>query len=210
MKNNKSIETFFALIRAGLWADKLVHGEELIVNGSSNVDWEEVYRIAEEQSVIGVVLAGIEKTNMNRTDNLNRPSQGMLLQWIGEMQMLEQQNKEMNYFIGVLIDKMRVDGINAVLVKGQGVAQCYQRPLWRVSGDVDFLLDKENYFKAIDYLMPLASLAEQQDERNLSYGIASLGWPRYSTINAANARHSSYSFILRNRSNSRSLSISSR
>lgn len=40
----------------------------------------------------------------------------------------------MNYFIGVLTDKIKEADIGAVLMKGQGVAQCYERPLWRVAG----------------------------------------------------------------------------
>lgn len=51
---------------------------------------------------------------------------------------------------------MRKAGIYAILVKGQGIAQCYERPLWRASGDVDFLLSEENYEKAKQYLLPFA------------------------------------------------------
>ena len=63
----------------------------------------------------------------------------------------------MNYFIGVIVDKMREAGVTTLLVKGQGVAQCYERPLWRPSGDVDFLLDKENYRKADEFFTSFAS-----------------------------------------------------
>lgn len=48
--------------------------------------------MAEEQSVIGVVLAGIEHSTI-------KPPQDLLLQWIGEVQVLEQQNKSMNDFV---------------------------------------------------------------------------------------------------------------
>jgi hypothetical protein len=63
----------------------------------------------------------------------------------------------MNYFIGVLVDKMREEGIYTLLVKGQGVAQCYERPLWRSSGDVDFFLNEEHYERAKEFLLPLSS-----------------------------------------------------
>ena len=37
----------------------------------------------------------------------------------------------MNYFIGVMTEKMTEAGIRSVLVKGQGGARCCERPLWR-------------------------------------------------------------------------------
>lgn len=155
MKTDKNIQDFFALLRAGLWEQA-----DAILN--DKVDWEKVYQLAEEQSVIGVVLAGIEKTNTNHSDNTNRPTQDFLLEWIGEVQLIEQQNLVMNQFIAELIEKLRKEDVYAILVKGQGVAQCYERPLWRASGDVDLLLSDTNYEKAKKILIPLADDVEQE------------------------------------------------
>lgn len=120
-----------------------------------SVDWEKVYQLAEEQSVIGLVLAGIENSNV-------RPPQDLLLQWIGEVQLLEQQNKAMNDFITLLIEKMRKADIYTLLVKRHGIAQCYERPLWRACGDVDLLLSDSNYEKAKSFLKPLASKVDSE------------------------------------------------
>lgn len=43
------------------------------------------------------------------------------LQFIGRTVQLEQRNQAMNYFIGVMVEKMREAGIVTVLVKGHGV-----------------------------------------------------------------------------------------
>ena len=155
MKKDKNTEAFLALVKAGLW-------ESVGVNPNANnnlypadeVDWYKVYQLAQEQSVIGVVLAGIERLKSANL-NLNVP-QDLLLQWIGEVQMLEQQNKAMNLFVAELIEKMRNADIYTLLVKGQGIAQCYERPLWRTSGDVDLYLSETNYKRAQDFLTPLA------------------------------------------------------
>ena len=155
MKEDKNIQAFFALLRAGLW-------EQADDSLNDKVDWEKVYQLAEEQSVIGVVLAGIEKTNTNRTDNTNRPTQDFLLEWIGEVQLIEQQNLAMNQFIAELIEKLRKEDVYAILVKGQGIAQCYEKPLWRSSGDIDLLLSDQNYEKAKTMLLPLASDVEKE------------------------------------------------
>ena len=78
---------------------------------------------------------------------------------------LEQRNQAMNYFIGVLVEKMREAGIYTVLVKGQGVGQCYDRPLWRSCGDVDLFFDAENYERAKTFLSPLAVEVEPEEKR---------------------------------------------
>ena len=144
------------MVRSGLWADTTAIDSWFMVHGSIQVDWEEVYQLAEEQSIIGVVLAGIEHINV-------KPPQELLLQWIGEVQMQEQQNKSMNLFIAGLVVWLRKADIYALLVKGQGIAQCYEKPLWRTSGDIDILLDGENYEKAKALLIPLADEVQGED-----------------------------------------------
>lgn len=161
---SNNIEAFLELVRAGLWTqpaqgskylDELSGKTEHKVQGS--VGWAEVYQLAEEQSVVGLVAAGMEKQG----DNLNVPLE-LKLQIIGEALQIEQQNREMNAFVAKLIDNMRPKGIYAILVKGQGVAQCYEHPLWRSCGDVDLLLSHDNYDKAKEFLAPLASSVETE------------------------------------------------
>ena len=158
-KKNKNLKTFFVFLRAGLWGNTgAVSGFKFQV--SSDEDWSAVYQLAQEQSVQGLVLQGIESFRIQ--DSGFKIPQMLLLQWIGEVQVIGLRNKAMNAFISELIEKLRKHGIFALLVKGQGVAQCYERPLWRASGDIDLLLDDNNYEKAKALLIPLAE--EVQDE----------------------------------------------
>lgn len=76
------------------------------------IDFAEVLRLSEEQSVVGLVVAGIEHI----TDG--KPQKKDVLQFIGRTVQLEQRNQAMNYFIGVMVEKMREAGIYTVLVKG--------------------------------------------------------------------------------------------
>lgn len=85
------------------------------------------------------------------------------LQFAGQTLQLEQRNKAMNAFVSSLIAQLRKEDIYAILVKGQGIAQCYERPLWRACGDVDLFLDENNYKKALQNLSPLASAIEEED-----------------------------------------------
>lgn len=160
MNQYKNQKAFLALLREGLFS---VHGEGFNVNESlfCDVDLEKVYRLAQEQSVQGIVLQGLEEL---RAKNLElRVPQTLLLQWIGEVQVIEQRNKAMNLFIAELFERLRKNGIYALLVKGQGVAQSYEKPLWRTSGDVDLLLSDENYKKAKELFVPLGEVTESED-----------------------------------------------
>lgn len=150
MQLNKNQQAFFELLRAGLWSDG---NPDMRIDETT--DWQEVYKLASEQSVLGLVLAGLEHSDV-------KPPQMLLLQWIGEVQIIEQRNKEMNVFIADLIEKLRKNDIYALLVKGQGIAQCYEKTLWRSSGDVDLLLSDSNYEKAKKVLIPLATNVENE------------------------------------------------
>ena len=173
MKLDNNLQAFFAVVRAGLWADA-ESTDSRNFGFVESVDWVDIYRLAEEQSVIGVVLAGIERLRNDDT-NLSVP-QKLLLQWIGEVQMLEQQNKAMNKFIAGLIERLRKADIYSLLVKGQGIALCYERPLWRACGDVDLLLSEDNYNKAITYLTPLCSNKEREYHYNKHQGFTIDSW----------------------------------
>ena len=70
-----------------------------------------MYQLAQEQAVQGVVLSGIEELRTKGVE-LSVP-RGLLLQWIGEVQVIEQRNKDMNAFIAELIEKLREADIHA-------------------------------------------------------------------------------------------------
>ena len=188
LSNNQKV--FFELLRTGLWGDLKFKVESLKLKDFQSLDWNEVYQLAREQSVQGLVLQGIEwfkNHNLNvletsgtseraRADlDLNIP-QILLLQWIGEVQVIEQQNMEMNAFVAELIEKLRENDADALLVKGQGVAQCYEKPLWRACGDVDIFLSDENYEKAKAFLNPLASSVEKEYVCEKHLGMTINGW----------------------------------
>lgn len=148
--HDNSIKAFFELVKAGLWE------QELRLSEFNNIDYTAIYRMAEEQSVVGLVAAGIE-----HVQDVRVPKE-MALTIAGSALQLEQRNLAMNEYIAKLIEKLRKQGVYALLVKGQGIAQCYERPLWRAAGDVDLLLSKDNYEKAKAFLLPQAKSVEKE------------------------------------------------
>lgn len=148
---DNSTKAFLALVRGGLWET------EVRLSHLDNIDFSQVLKLAEEQCVVGLVAAGLE-----HVADVKVPKE-YALQFVGQALQLEQRNLAMNKFVGDLVDKMRDSGIYTLLVKGQGVAQCYERPLWRTAGDIDFLLSNDNYNSAKKLLIPFAEEIARED-----------------------------------------------
>ncbi len=148
---DNNTKAFLALVGAGLWE------KDVRLLPYQYIKWQEVYQFAIEQSVLGLVLAGLEHADL-------KPPKELLLQWIGEAQQLELRNRAMNGLVVELVDRLRREDVYCLMVKGQGVAQCYEKPLWRASGDIDLLLSEDNYKKAKSILIPIASEVANEDE----------------------------------------------
>ena len=183
--NNEQV--FLTLLKAGLWCDVKINcfsqndidsaklkavpkGRAVGLRLSDfpmAIDYNEVLRFAEEQSVVGLITAGLEKLPADKLPLTKK------LIFAGYCHLIEQRNEVMNRFIAELIAKMKAEGIKAVLVKGHGVAQCYERPQWRSAGDIDLLLDNENYNKAKAFLSPFSeeSVVEDVGKKHLSVQI---------------------------------------
>ena len=92
---DKNTEAFLSLVRAGLWES------EVLLLPFGVIDFDTILAMAEEQGVVGLVAAGIDHV----TDG--RPAKKDVLQFIGRTVQMEQRNQAMNYFIGVLVEKMK-------------------------------------------------------------------------------------------------------
>ena len=161
----KSIaDPFFALLRSGLWEQ----GVKLLPYHP--VDFDALYELADEQSVVGLLSAGLEHVEDMK---ITKP---MALPFLKKVFSLEGRNQAMNEFIGKTVQLLRDKGVYTLLVKGQGVAQCYTRPQWRSAGDVDFFLDADYYEKAKSVLIPLSSDVEGEDKRRLHLAMTIDDW----------------------------------
>lgn len=141
---------FFALLSAGLW-------ERAVSLGAyGSLDYDELLRLGEEQSVLGLVTAGLEQVwdvPVAKKD---------VVPLLQRVIAVENRNSALNEFVASLFKRLQDAGIQAVLVKGQGIAQCYARPQWRAPGDVDLLLDGADYERAKELLLPGAESVDTE------------------------------------------------
>lgn len=162
--HNSTITAFYSLLRSGLW-EKIVQIDEF-----DPIDFDILYKLSEEQSVVGLIAAGLELVEGRKITK--KEAVPFLKKVIG----LETRNIAMNRFIGTLVDQMRSKEIFLLLVKGQGIAQCYERPLWRSAGDVDLLLSDSNYQKAKAFLTPMATYIEPERNYTRHLGMKIDSW----------------------------------
>lgn len=155
---------FFELVKSGLW------GTEVRLSSYGVIDYSSIYTLAEEQSVVGLITAGLEQVK-----DVKVP-QEVLLQFIGSCLQIEQRNKLLNGLVAQLIEKLRGEDVYTLLVKGQGIAQCYDKPLWRASGDVDLFLSDNNYRKAFQILSNIASSVDEENKRAQHIAMTIDGW----------------------------------
>lgn len=105
---------------------------------SSAEEWETLYEEAERQAVTGILLHGVDRLSAEQ-----RPSQAILLQWIGIGHMIERRNMIMNKRCVKLLKMLHNYGLKGTILKGQGISCLYDKELQalRQSGDIDVYVD---------------------------------------------------------------------
>lgn len=102
----------------------------------SEDDWQAMFREAQRQSLVGVLLTGMEKAIA-----MGAPKPLFLMKWIGLSLSVEQRNLLLNLRCKEITEIFRREGLRSCVLKGQGVASLYPYPLRRQSGDIDLWVD---------------------------------------------------------------------
>ena len=114
-----------------------IGSESEIPPSLKEVDWKELYRIAQKQCLVGILFDGIQ--------NLPPAEVGMgkdlLLQWMMQSQMLEKANVRLNDAAIQVSEWFRKKGFRTCILKGQGNALLYPNGLHRTPGDIDIWVE---------------------------------------------------------------------
>ena len=126
---------FFELVKAGLWGTAAD-----VTTFDSHTDWPLLYKYGKGQTLSGIMLDGIQTLPPEL-----RPERGLNLQWCAFVLQIEERNKKIDQEIGNLYKLLRANGVEPVLLKGQGAARNYPNPLHRQCGDIDIYIGKHNF-----------------------------------------------------------------
>ena len=133
MSENSSMnrdEIFFRLLRLALGTEKD------FPDRLTEEEWADMAVMAQKQALGGIVMLAIEKLPPE-----SRPPKKILLQWIGWTQKIESVNRQLNREAVAVSLYFRKAGFRSMILKGQGAAELYPRPLRRTPGDIDIWID---------------------------------------------------------------------
>ncbi len=159
---NFTEKQFLSLLRSGLTGT--VPDPALF---AGTVGWEDIYRLADEQTVVPVVTDGIDLL-----PSALKPGIEILEPFLADTLATEMRNDTVNRFAGALFRKLNSTGMPALMVKGQGLARLYPQPGHRQPGDIDILVRPEDYPAVRDLLVAKASVADQEHAEILHQGMS--------------------------------------
>jgi hypothetical protein len=141
----KQQKIFFDFLRFCIGSAKEIPGS------LKEVDWKELYRIAQKQALLGVLFHGIQRLPKELA-----PEQKLLMQWMVMAEMIRKQN------IKLFLDSVKVcknfenKGFANCILKGQGNALLYPDPYMRTPGDIDIYLSggRRKIMKYVDQVCP--------------------------------------------------------
>ena len=132
-------ELFFELIRVSIGT------QDRLSRIPSKAEWEELYDMAEKQSLVGVCFYGLKRMGADADDGFERVgmSETMYMEWMIIASNVQQKNTMVNQQCAELQAKLFADGYRSYIMKGQSVASLYGKHLsgLRQSGDIDVYID---------------------------------------------------------------------
>lgn len=138
---NNIEQLFFELIQVTI-------GTRICLSHTPSADeWGELSAMAKKQSLVGVCFAGVQRLQEHRQE----PPEMLYLTWMGMAAKIQQRNEGVNQRCIELQKMVAAEGLDSVILKGQGVAALYSVDLrgLRQSGDIDILV-KGGFDKVIN------------------------------------------------------------
>lgn len=122
-----------------------------IPDSLQEVDWKELYRIAQKQALLGVLFHGIQRLPKELA-----PEQKLLMQWMVMAEMVRKQNIKLYQDSVKVCQNFEKEGFANCILKGQGNALLYPDPYMRTPGDIDIYLSggRKKIMKYVDQVCP--------------------------------------------------------
>ena len=122
-----------------------------IPDSLKEVDWKELYRIAQKQALLGVLFHGIQRLPKELA-----PEQKLLMQWMVMAEMVRKQNIKLYQDSVKVCQNFEKEGFANCILKGQGNALLYPDPYMRTPGDIDIYLSggRKKIMKYVDQVCP--------------------------------------------------------
>lgn len=170
-------QQFFALVQAGLWGTE---ADASLFDGQT--DWTLLYQSARAQALLGIVLDGIQTLPTEK-----RPPRMLYLKWCNTLLNIEEKNRLLNRELANVYALCRTNGVEPVLLKGQGVAQNYRNPMHRQCGDIDLFTGYDFYKKVNDLLLPDVTRIDEECFKHVGFEWHGVTIENHRVLNTLNA-----------------------
>lgn len=113
-------------------------------------EWQVLYKMANEQSLVGICFAGVQRLVNTDTEKYCGMSEMQYFTWMGMAAKVQQRNEVMNGKTNEALAFFRSKGFPCYVLKGQGIAKLYGSLAGlRQSGDIDVWLNggREKVYK---------------------------------------------------------------
>ncbi|MQN34012.1 nucleotidyltransferase family protein [Prevotella copri] len=125
----KQQKIFFDFLRFCIGSAKEIPGS------LKEVDWKELYAIAQKQALLSVLFYGIQRLPKELA-----PEQKLLMQWMVMAEIIRKQNIRLFQDSVKVCKNFENKGFANCILKGQGNALLYPDPYMRTPGDIDIYL----------------------------------------------------------------------
>lgn len=141
----KQQKIFFDFLRFCIGSAKEIPGS------LKEVDWKELYAIAQKQALLGVLFYGIRQLPKELA-----PEQKLLMQWMVMAEQIRKQNIRLFQNSVKVCKNFENEGFANCILKGQGNALLYPDPYMRTPGDIDIYLTggRKKIMKYVDRVCP--------------------------------------------------------
>ena len=141
----KQQKIFFDFLRFCIGSAKEIPGS------LKEVDWKELYAIAQKQALLGVLFYGIRRLPKELA-----PEQKLLMQWMVMAEQIRKQNIKLFQDSVKVCKNFENKGFANCILKGQGNALLYPDPYMRTPGDIDIYLSggRRKIMKYVDQVCP--------------------------------------------------------
>ena len=123
--------------------------DEMVKDGAV-MDWEEMFRFADEQGILGLMYEGRRRMEEGGPKKENGFLDGLTLEWGFWTQEIERKNQEVNVAAVKLLKSLRKRGFDGCILKGQGNSLLYPKPYSRSPGDIDVWVKSDGRGKKED------------------------------------------------------------
>lgn len=144
---------FFELVRSGLWDKKA--SADLFAEGA---DWDALCRNAARQSLTGIFADGV-----NTLPKQMMPPAGTARKLYVSVESIRRANLKLDSVLAELQTLLRENGIEGILLKGQGLSRDYPVPEHRMCGDIDMYTGKD-YERSCSLVRTLGDSEGHEDE----------------------------------------------